>query len=289
MFRGGCFLLGQNLLLVATLHNIGEDEDRDHEVEGGLGHGHDGITCDVKVGEVSAFGEKHNADNEENEETENFIHAILLKEGCDSIRKPDHEDAADDDGDDHEFDSLVSSGLVFGQGHCRENGVEGEDHVHGDDEAHRLRDRGWLLVIMGEVVGAEHVENLFHGRVEDKGAAKENDDGVKVEGAINDVFNGGPCFFSLDAVMSCLGDNIASELEVKNGVLEFGDEGNHDEKENDAESDGEPDAQAAHEGLLFGSDSFGLERDVEKVVEAEDGLEQNQQEEGDDVFHGRDA
>ena len=140
MLRGGGCLLGKNLLLVAALHNVGEDEDCDHEVEGGLGHWQDGVARDVKVGKVSAFGEEHDANDKEDEETEDLIHAIFLKKGRDSIREPDHEDAADDDGDDHEFDSLVSCGLVFGEGHRRKNRVEGEDDVHGDDETDRLCD-----------------------------------------------------------------------------------------------------------------------------------------------------
>ena len=72
-------------------------------------------------------------------------------------------------------------------------------------------------------------------------------------------------------------------------VLELGDEGDDDEKEDDPEPDRKADTQASHEGLLFRCDSFGLERDVEKVVETENGLKQDQQKEGDDVFHGRDA
>ena len=64
MLGGGSCLLGENLLLITTLHNVGEDEDGDHEVERRLGHGHDGVAGDVKVGEVTAFGEEHDADDE---------------------------------------------------------------------------------------------------------------------------------------------------------------------------------------------------------------------------------
>ena len=128
---------------------------------------------------------------------------------------------------------------------------------------------------MGQIVGAQHVEDLFNGGVEDEGAAKENDDGVKVEGAIDDALDGRSCFLRFDAVMETFLNNVAPEMDSKDGVLKFGNERNHDEEENDTKSDGEPDSQAPHEGLLFGGDSFGLERDVEEVVEAEHGLEQN--------------
>ena len=44
--------------MVAALHDVGQDEDANDEVEGGLGHGHDGIASEVEVGKVSAFGEE---------------------------------------------------------------------------------------------------------------------------------------------------------------------------------------------------------------------------------------
>ena len=259
MLCGGGFLFGEKLFLVAALHDIGEDEDGDHEVEGGLGHGQDGVAADVKVGEVATFGEKHDAHDEEDKESQDFIHPILLQEGGYSVGEPNHEDSADNNRDDHELDALVAGRFIFGEGHRGENGIEREDDVHGDDEAHRFSYGGWLLVFVAQFVGAQHVEDFFDGSVEDKDAADEDDDGVQVEGAVDDAFDGGSGFFHLDIVMGGFGDDVIPEMDPEEGVLEFRNEGDDHKQEDDAEADGEADAQASHEGLLLGSDSFGLE------------------------------
>ena len=182
-----CFLLGEELLLIATLHDVGENEDGDHEVEGGLGHRYDFVAADVKMGEMAAFGEEHNANDEENEESEHFIHAVFLQEGGDLVSEPNHEDSTDDDGDDDQAHPLLASGLVFRESHCGEDGVEGEDHVHGHNQGNGLCHRGRLLVAMTEVVGAQHVEDLLQRGIKDKDPSEEHDDGVEVEVARDDT------------------------------------------------------------------------------------------------------
>ena len=97
-------------------------------------------------------------------------------------------------------------------------------------------------------------------------------------------------FLRLDAVMGYFGDDVAPELECpKMGFWNLETRETTMNRRTDAEADGQADAQAAHEGLLLGSDSLGLQRNIEEVVEAEDSLKQDQQKEGDDVFHDEDA
>ena len=266
MVLGDEGLLGEELFLVAALHDVGEDEDGDHEVEGGLGHGHNLIAADVKVGEVAAFGDEHDAHDEENEEAEDFIHAIFLQEVGDFISEPNHENTTEDDGDDDELDAAVVA--VFGQGHGGEDRIEGENDVHGDDEGDGLAYGSRFLIAVAEVVGSQHVKNLFDRSVENEGSAKEDDDGVEGEATVKVTFDGAAGAFAMDVIWLHLG----AKGPVEKGVFEFGDESDDHKKEADAESYREADAETADEGLLLRSDSFGLQRDVEQVVETEDSL-----------------
>ena len=71
--------------LVAPLHDVSEDENADHKVEGGFRHGCNGIAGEVQVGQMSSLGQEHYPHDEKNEETENFIHSIFLEEGGDPV------------------------------------------------------------------------------------------------------------------------------------------------------------------------------------------------------------
>jgi hypothetical protein len=252
------FAFGEEFSLVSGLDDIGEDEDGDDEVEGGLGHGDDVLTEEGEVGEVAAFGEEHDADDEEDEEAEDFVHAVLLKEGGDMIGEPDHEDAADDDGDGHDPEDIA-------EGHGAEDGVEGEDEVHEDDPHDDIGGgTGFTggVFIRGKV---HHVEDFLDGGVDDEGAAEEDDEAVDVN----------------------LGFEDAGEVEGDDGVLEILNEIDEEEEERDAEEDGDPDAEFSDHGLFVGRGAFGFEGDIEEVVESEHGLEEDEHGKGEEVLdHG---
>ena len=100
-------LCGHEFALVSALDDVAHDEDSDDEVEGGFVHGGDCLASDFHVGEVSAFGEQHDADHEKDEESEDFVESVFLEEGGDVVREPDHEDSADDDGGGHDGDGVA--------------------------------------------------------------------------------------------------------------------------------------------------------------------------------------
>jgi hypothetical protein len=252
------FAFGEEFSLVSGLDDVGEDEDADDEVESGFGHGGDVFAEDGKVGEVAAFGEEHDADDKEDEEAENFIHAVFLEEGGDVIGEPDHEDAADDDGGGHDPEDLAES-------HGAEDGVEGEDEVHEDDPGDDLCGRLGFAWRSGVVFDMHHVEDFLDGGVHDEGAADEDDETVDIE----------------------LGFEDTGEAEGEDGVLEILDEVEEDEEKGDAEEDGDTDAELPDLGLLVGRGAFGFEGNVEEVIESEHGLEKDEHSEGEEIFdHG---
>ena len=117
---------GEESLLVAALHDIGDDEDSDHEVEGCFGHWHDGVAEEAEVAEVGTFAEEHDTDDEEDEEPEDFVEAVFLEEAGYAVGEPDHEDARDDDRSGHDPGDVRER-------HCTQDGIEGEDDVYEDD------------------------------------------------------------------------------------------------------------------------------------------------------------
>ena len=52
---------------------------------------------ELEVGEVTPFAEQHHPHDQQDEEPQDLIHAVLLQEGRDLIREPDHHHPADDD------------------------------------------------------------------------------------------------------------------------------------------------------------------------------------------------
>ena len=78
---------------------------------------------------------------------------------------------------------------------------------------------------------------------------------------------------------------FCTPLDAEPGVLEVFDETDYQKEKDDAQADGEADSHPPHEGLLVRSHPLGLEGDIEQVVEAQDSLEENEQEEGEQEVH----
>ena len=89
-FRYDFLLLRKKLFLVAPLHDVGENEDSDDEIEGGFGHLVDFVPEEFQVGKVSTFRQEHDPNNKKNEEAEDLIHAVFLKKSGNPIGEPNH-------------------------------------------------------------------------------------------------------------------------------------------------------------------------------------------------------
>lgn len=256
------FLGGDEVFLVLGLDDIDDDKGEEHEVEGGLAHGFDLVAEDLEVG--AAFGDEHDADEEEDEEAEDLVDTVFLQEIGDAGGEDNHEDAADDDGSSHEddvegFDDAAVGGDLDGG----EDGVEGEDEVDEDDHGDDLLGRDGGAVLVAEVDVGDHVEDLFHGSVEDEATADEFDDAGEFEVASDSgVVGDGP-------------------LPIREELVGTDDDKEKDDSKDDR--DGNPDGADA--GLVFLGCTAGFEGNVEEVVEAEDGLDQHEHQKGEGGFY----
>ena len=110
-------------------------------------------------------------------------------------------------------------------------------------------------------VGQQHVVDFLDGGVDDEGTANQDDDAVQIELAVNEFV-----------------------VEAEDRILEKIDNFQQHEQQNDAQDDGQADPQPAHPFLLIGRCPTGFEGNVEQIVDAEYGLQENEREEGDEVF-----
>jgi len=77
---------------------------------------------------MSSLSDEENTNDEENEETYNLIHTVLLKEVSNGIREDNHEDTTNNNRSSHYPE-------VFRDSHCRKDGVKGENEVHYNDRS----------------------------------------------------------------------------------------------------------------------------------------------------------
>ena len=111
----------------------------------------------------------------------------------------------------------------------------------------------------------EHVPDLFDGGVDDEHAATEHDQAVHVERSLDDV----------------------ATVDAEDRVLHILDELDQREEKRDAQADRQTDTDAPNALLVGLRSPFGLQRDVEQVIEPQDHLEQDEKTERDDVVdHG---
>ena len=75
-------------------------------------------------------------------------------------------------------------------------------------------------------------------------------------------------------------------VQVEEGIGEGLDEVHHQEQQDDAKADGDEDRVAAHRRLVFGGRALGLDGDVQQVVEAEHGLEEQEDAQVGEVLDG---
>ena len=102
------------------------------------------------------------------------------------------------------------------------------------------------------------MRDLFDGGVDDESATNENDDAVYVKGPVYEA--------------------VVGESEER--ILEKVDDLDQDEKQDDAQDDGQADANPSHSLLLIDRCSARFQRYVEQVVDAENGLQDDERGEG---------
>ena len=74
------FFLTEEFFLISTLHNINEDKDGNHKVEGALAHVLNGMAPEADVGELTTFGNEEDTHDEKNKEPEHLVEPVLLQE-----------------------------------------------------------------------------------------------------------------------------------------------------------------------------------------------------------------
>ena len=83
--------------MVAALNDVDQDQHGQHKVERGFGHRLDLVFEKAQVREVTAFADQHDADDQQHEQTEHFVHPVLFKERRHVVAQHDHQHAADHD------------------------------------------------------------------------------------------------------------------------------------------------------------------------------------------------
>ena len=70
--------LVEDLLLVSPLNNVNEDERNNHKIEGRFAHLFNMIAKESEVRFVATFTQEHNANDQQDEQAQHFIHTVFL-------------------------------------------------------------------------------------------------------------------------------------------------------------------------------------------------------------------
>ena len=120
--------LCQQFPLVASLDDINQHENNQHEVERAFLHRFDLVAEQVNVREMPAFGNEQDADNEQDEQSEYFVHPVLLQEFGNGICHKDHHQAAQHNGRRHDDDAVhgIFPGvrIFVHDRHCAQDRIE---------------------------------------------------------------------------------------------------------------------------------------------------------------------
>jgi len=254
------FLLRPEAFLITVGEDIGNDQNTDDQIEARFAHGVNREVKEFQMGQMGAFGHQQDADKEEDEKTEHFIHAVFLEEVRHGVGHKDHGQTRQDNGDNHERDLIGGRAAIHarhaGNGHGRQDRVDREDEVHqdnqGDGFGHRAPARAFAMF---DMVHGQQMVNFFDRRIYNEGPAQQCHQGLHGKFALDE-------FFKVDA---------------KERLGHHPEQPDNNEEQNDAEDHGNTDAPLAHFLGVFGiADLVTFNRDIEQIVKAEHGLEQYQ-------------